>query len=67
MVEKIEVAIGHFSVSCKFQNVLDQREWVFYGVYGPNVDRERLAMWEELVDLASWWISRGLLVVILMW
>jgi hypothetical protein len=61
VVEKIEAAVGHFSVSCKFQNVLDQREWAFSGVYGPNIDRERLVMWEELAGVASWW---GVLCVV---
>ena len=37
VVERIEVAMGHFSVSCKFQNVFDQKEWAFSGVYGPNI------------------------------
>jgi hypothetical protein len=35
--------------------VLDQRDWAFSGVYGPNINRERLTMWEELAGVASWW------------
>lgn len=27
----------------------------FYGCIGPNSDRERCLVWEELVDLNSWW------------
>ena len=41
LVEKIEDAVGSFSVSCKFKNVVDQNVWMYRGVYGPNVDRER--------------------------
>ena len=29
---------GHFLVSCGFKNVVDQFEWEFTGVYGPNSD-----------------------------
>jgi hypothetical protein len=53
VVEKIDAQVGHFSVTCKFQNVLDQKEWAFSGVYGSNADRDRLAVWEELAGVAS--------------
>ena len=55
VVEKIDEAIGHYLVSCKFKNVLDQREWAVSGVYGPQCDMERLLMWEEVAGVASWW------------
>jgi exonuclease III len=55
VVEKIDEAIGLFSVSCKFKCVEEQNEWAFSGVYGPQTDRERRLMWEELSGLASWW------------
>ena len=41
VVEKLEEAVGRFSVSCKFKNVVDQFVWAFTGVYGPNCDRDR--------------------------
>ena len=47
--------MGHYSVSCRFKNVGDNFEWAFIGVYGPNVDRERRLLWEELSGLHSWW------------
>uniref|UniRef100_A0A2N9I786 Reverse transcriptase domain-containing protein n=1 Tax=Fagus sylvatica TaxID=28930 RepID=A0A2N9I786_FAGSY len=37
------------------RNVSDQFEWIFTGVYGPNADRDRWALWEELAGLVSWW------------
>ncbi len=40
MVEKIDEAIGHDSVSCKFRNVVDQHEWAFSGVYGLQFHKE---------------------------
>ena len=30
--------VGRFSISCRFKNVVDQFEWEFTGVYGPNSD-----------------------------
>ena len=55
VVEKIDEAVGDFSVSYRFRGVIDQFEWAFSGVYGPQTDRERSLMWDELVGLASWW------------
>ena len=55
LVEKIEDAIGIYSVSCKFRNVADQKVWMYSGVYGPNADRERSIMWDELAGIRSWW------------
>ena len=54
MVEKVEEAVGYFSVSCKFKNVGDQFECAFTGVYGANLNKRRKKMWEELTGLISW-------------
>ena len=54
VVEKIEDAVGVYFVSCKFQPVINHQEWAFFGVYGPQTDRERLIMWDELADISSW-------------
>ena len=35
VVEKLDDAVGNYSVSCKFRSVVNQSEWVFSGVYGP--------------------------------
>jgi hypothetical protein len=35
VVEKIEDAVGVFSVSCKFRSMINCQEWAFSGVYGP--------------------------------
>uniref|UniRef100_A0A2N9HVH9 Elongation factor P C-terminal domain-containing protein n=1 Tax=Fagus sylvatica TaxID=28930 RepID=A0A2N9HVH9_FAGSY len=55
VVAMTDSAVGHFSISCKFRNVLDQKEWAFSGVYGPNINRERNTMWEELAGVVTWW------------
>ena len=44
VVEKIEEAVGHFSVSCRFKNVSDQFEWAFKSTYGPNLNRKHQIM-----------------------
>ena len=30
-------------------------KWAFTGVYGPNLNKKRRNMWEELTGLISWW------------
>ena len=41
VVNKMEEAVGKFSVSCKFTSVSDQFVWTFTGVYGPNLHLDR--------------------------
>ena len=41
VVNKMEEAVGRFSVSCKFTSVSDQFFWVFTSVYGPNLHQDR--------------------------
>ena len=55
VVEKLEEAVGNFSISCRFKNVNDHFEWAFTGIYGPNLNRNHHLMWEELASLISWW------------
>ena len=55
IVNKVEEAVGRFSVSCKFTSASDQFVLVFTGVYGLNLRRDRRFLWEELYGLNSWW------------
>ena len=55
VLEKIDAAYGYYSLLCKFRNVSSQFEWIFTGVYGPNFDRDKGVLWEELVGIVSWW------------
>ena len=55
VVDRVDVAIGNFSVSCRFREVATGFEWAFSGVYGPNRAADRSLMWEELAGIASWW------------
>ena len=54
VVEKVDKAAGYYSLSCKFRYITDQFEWIFSGVYGPNLDSERGLLREELAGLISW-------------
>ena len=55
IVNKVEEAVGRFSVSCKFTSASDQFVLAFTGVYGPNLRRGNRFLWEELCGLNSWW------------
>ncbi len=44
VVEKVDEAVGLFSVSCKLRSIVDQYEWALFGFYGPQTDRERRLM-----------------------
>ena len=37
-VEKVDEAMGRFSISCRFKVVFSTFEWGFTGVYGPHRD-----------------------------
>ena len=55
VVEKIDVFIGQFSISVLLRRVLDGFEWVCIGLYGPNADYNRAALWEELSRVRVKW------------
>ncbi|KAG6650604.1 hypothetical protein CIPAW_06G055400 [Carya illinoinensis] len=55
VMEVLEECIGDFSVATMFKNVEDGWVWAFVGTYGPNVDRDRRRLWEELAGVYSLW------------
>lgn len=55
VIESIEECVGEFLVATLFKNVDDGWEWAFAGSYGPNVDRDRRRLWEELAGVYSLW------------
>ncbi|XP_059445313.1 uncharacterized protein LOC132177112 [Corylus avellana] len=55
VVECKEECVGHFTLACTFQNVEDSWVWAFGGVYGPNEEVERRALWDELAGLMRVW------------
>ncbi|XP_010252447.1 PREDICTED: uncharacterized protein LOC104594028 [Nelumbo nucifera] len=47
--------IGKYSVSLNFKQQEDGFVWVLTNVYGPNDNRERKELWEELADIRGLW------------
>jgi hypothetical protein len=54
-VEKIEKCVGRYVVAFAFRCVIQNFEWAFVGVYGPNDDAERIGLWDDLVGLMTVW------------
>ncbi len=48
MIQKVEEAVGSYSVSCKFREVSSSFEWAFSRVYSPSRGVDRRMLWEEL-------------------
>jgi hypothetical protein len=42
-------------VAFAFRCVIQNFEWAFVGVYGPNDDAERIGLWDDLVGLMTVW------------
>ena len=57
VLEKIDVHVGEFSVSCHWRSLDDDFVWTRTGVYGPNLDPMRNFFWDELLWLRNRWTS----------
>jgi exonuclease III len=55
VVTKLDMEVGDCVVACSFKNVMDDFEWAFAGVYGPNGDLDKRRLWDKLAGLMSWW------------
>ena len=53
--EKVDCALRRFSVNVLFKGVEDDFVGACSGVYGPNEDSQRGALWEELSRMRSRW------------
>ena len=51
VLDKVEVMVGTFSISVKWQGVEDGFILACLRVYGPNENNERGHMWDELVGI----------------
>ena len=47
--------MGRFLVFSWFLNCEDNVVWVFTGVYGPSLRRDRKDLWEELGTIRGLW------------
>jgi exonuclease III len=54
VVEKVEECVGVYTMFVTFKNVVDLSVWAFAGVYGPNFDRDRRLLWDELASVLNW-------------
>ncbi|KAG6625187.1 hypothetical protein CIPAW_16G079100 [Carya illinoinensis] len=55
VVEKSEDCTGDYMVACSFKNIVDEYQWAFASVYGPNLDCAGSVLWDELAGLSSIW------------
>ena len=55
--KKMDVLVGCFSISILFKGVVDGFDWICTGVYGPNVDGLRDALWIELDSMRERWTA----------
>ena len=53
--KKIDRRVGCFSVSVLLKGVVDDFAWICIGVYGPNADGLRDALWTELDSVRGRW------------
>ena len=44
-----------YTLAVSFKNVVDRSIWALAGVYGPNSNRDRRLLWDELAGLRYWW------------
>ena len=54
-LEQLEVMVGYFSVSVRWQGVGDGFIWACSGVYGPNDNNLRGQVWDELIGIQQLW------------
>uniref|UniRef100_A0A2N9HQB8 Uncharacterized protein n=1 Tax=Fagus sylvatica TaxID=28930 RepID=A0A2N9HQB8_FAGSY len=62
ILEKVDVRIGEYSVSCQWRSLEDGFMWTSTGVYGPNLDRARSFFWDELRGVRDRWAFPWVLV-----
>jgi hypothetical protein len=53
VVEKIDECVGDFTLAVTFRNIADHSTKAFAGVYGPNSNRDKRLLWNELAGLLS--------------
>ena len=53
VLEKMEDMVGLYSISIRWQGVVDGFEWACSGVYGLNADSLRGFLWDELIGVKS--------------
>jgi exonuclease III len=55
VVEKVDECVGVYSLAVSFRNIANHSTWAVASVYGPNLNRDRRLLWDELAGLLIWW------------
>ena len=55
VLELLEIEVGAFSMLCRFRNCEGSFVWMFLGVYGPILVKEREDFWVELGAIRGLW------------
>ena len=55
VLDLVDLQKGLFSISCTFKSCEDGFIWMFTGVYGPTLRRNRESFWEELGAIKGLW------------
>ena len=55
VLEKLEVMVGQFSISVRWQGLGDGFIWVCSGVYGPNDNNLKGQLWDKLIGIQQLW------------
>jgi hypothetical protein len=55
VVEKVDIEVGKFSVTCSWKGLMDGFDWMDTRVYGPHSDGGRQELWDELTSIRQCW------------
>jgi len=55
VLERLDVMMGYFFVSVRWQGVGDSFTWACSGVYGPNDNNMTGQTWDELIGIQQYW------------
>lgn len=56
-LELIKKGEGKFMLSWKFKKVLDSKNWIFAGIYGLTLGKDRNRLWHELGAIRGLWME----------
>ena len=55
VLELVGMEVGLFSILCSFKNCENGLLWIFMGIYGLTLTRNRELFWEELGAIQGLW------------
>lgn len=60
-IKKIDVWMGSISIFLKSEDSSSGVEWVFIGIHGPSMAKNKDALWVELGDIRNAWAGPWLI------